>query len=194
MLSHQSGTSVVQLLRVTSSATEEALSKVRATRMEAGATDEHDLAYVPMRWQVCTACLALLYSLSSGIILTRVNAAQPSLSNVPQIPFTHPPLGQPVSTSRRNLRQQRLADGKQEAASRVAAPMSSGFGYCHAFAEGRTCARSARGQQCPYPHLSMQQVAARRPATDSARLTGEASLTAEMKAYVKAHAKRKKEI
>ena len=118
-----------------------------------------------------------------------LSSAQAALSNVPQIPFTHPPLGQPVSASRRNVRQQRLADGKPApppAPKAVVAPRMAGVVYCHAFAEGRPCARSAAGQRCPYPHLSLEQVNA-----VAERRTDGSSLTAEMKAYLRTAKKRK---
>jgi hypothetical protein len=119
-----------------------------------------------------------------------LSSAQAALSNVPQIPFTHPPLGQPVSASRRNVRQQRLADGKPPP-SPLAAPKAeavtrmAGVVYCHAFAEGRPCGRSAAGQRCPYPHLSLEQVHAvvERPP--------EGALTAQMQAYLRTAKKKK---
>ena len=127
---------------------------------------------------------------------------------MPQIPFTHPPLGQPVSASRRNVRQQRLADERKPAPAPVApaaiASRVSGVVYCHAFAEGRPCARSAAGQRCPYPHMSLEQVnaVAERGADGGSERGadggsergadgGSAQLAAEMHAFLRAAKKRR---
>ena len=97
-----------------------------------------------------------------------------------------------MSASRRNVRQQRLADERKPAPAPVApaaiASRVSGVMYCHAFAEGRPCARSAAGQRCPYPHMSLEQVnavAERGADGDSAQLT------AEMHAFLRAAKKRR---
>ena len=138
----------------------------RARRMAAGATDSQEVAFIPMRWQ-------------------------PALVNVPQIPFTHPPRGQPIAASRRNVRQQQLAECRSAPAApptgSVAAPSSRvpGIAYCHAFSEGRQCSRVAQGQQCPYPHLTMAEVA-RKVAAKKKGTT----LAEEMKAYLQAKRRR----
>ena len=48
VLRHQQGSATMHLLRALLPATDEPAAR----RMAGGATDEHDVAYIPMRWQV----------------------------------------------------------------------------------------------------------------------------------------------